>query len=531
MRDEREEKVENDYPYGDDYYKEEEQEQSNEEELREDQEFEDEAAPLPDTYKEIYKDNYNKGIGTILNSNIHLGKYISAHPDINVDIENETLYSNADILLICNLGTDYAGPNSSVYKTYEMYHRLQKSNIHQDLGGLKIQLLFCNWFDNPRTLALEFFGNEIIKAILTKYTGSRQMYQNLQRDIIFMKNPKKIILAKSTIPYEIGYNPTSVVIVDWNEEKSLANTDIQADNLHIVTERFSEEAFTQHKNNFNFFCVYSDFRNSTSLIRSQKVYQHPRVIQYNNIERILFDEFAPIENDIYNDNDPEHLKDTTKFLIYIKNRDRNLLIKEADDIVDSVPIKYLNPLGQQIRKDKGILRKQFEELNKSKKLTKIQREAVKFKGLIQNTIYDQDAIYNERASITFIIIGLCEENRDFEDILIARAAQKGILINTIVFNQNQLPLTNLFAWFDIYIYNNTNKQEPSRFIPECKYHNKKIVYSKKVKSNIHYNFGLKIRINDTETHFSILDEYTHYHPELMLPKSKLLKNLLGYWKE
>lgn len=511
----------NDYPYEESYY----------EEIPDDVLEEDQLPPdtIPEkelkTYDDIVKDNYNNNI-SFLKTNLHLSKYLGTTFEglrIVEEPDNNQLYTNANILIVCNLGMNYTGPNSSIYKAYEMYHRLQMDNIDPDLGGLKIQLLFCDWFDNPKTLGLEFYQNEIIKAIFTKYKGSKEMYAKLNRDIIFLKQPKVIAQYIGVFPYQSDYVPSNMILVDTTKGE-IPDVRIQADNLHIVADTFSEENYILHQDHINFFCLYTDFRTSNQAIRKENFYNHPRVIVYDNIERILFNEFAP---SVEQDYSMDHLKNTTKFLIYIKE---NASVNEAEEIIEAIPMKYLNNLGQDLRKEKIVLKKQFHDYNESNKLTQIQKEVINSSGQLQNSKFDSERLYEE-IMVTFIIVGLNESNRNFEEILISRAAQKGILINTIVFNQNSLPITDLFGWFDIYIYSNAIKQDPSRFIPECRFHNKKIIYTKSVKKYLNYNFNLKVRINDTEKHFSILDEYTKYDPVKMLPKSKLLKNLLGYWQD
>lgn len=509
-----------DYPYEENYYEEEVDEIYEEDQLPPDDIIEKELK----TYDDIVKDNYNNNVN-FLKTNLHLSKYLGTFEGLKIVEEenNNQIYTQADILIVCNLGMDYTGPNSSVYKAYEMYHRLQMDNIDQDLGGLNIQLLFCEWFDNSKTLGLEFYQNEIMKAIFTKYKGSKEMYHKLNRDIIFLKQPKVVCQRIGLYPYHKDYLPSNMILVDTNKGE-IPDVKIQVDNLHIISDSFPERNFDIHQDTVNFFCLYTDFRTSNQAIRKENFYSHPRVIVYNNIERILFNEFSPT---IGQDYSMDHLQNTTKFLVYIKE---NANIEEADEIIEAIPMKYLNTLGQDLRKEKVQLKKQFQDYNESNKLTPIQREAINSSGQLQNSKFDSERIYDE-VLITFIIVGLNDSNRNFEELLIARAAQKGILINTIVFNQNSLPITDLFGWFDIYIYSNAIKQDPSRFIPECKFHNKKIIYTKSVKKYLNYNFNLKIRINDTEKHFSVLDEYTKYDPVKMLPKSKLLKNLLGYWQD
>lgn len=513
----------NDYPYDDGYY----DDESKDEVYLDDQLPPDET-PIPvQTYFDIVKDNYNNNVD-FLKTNLHLSKYIDQFEGMKIiqEEDNNQLFTSADILIVCNLGMNYTGPNSAVYKAYEMYHRLQMDNIDPDLGGLRIQLLFCDWFDVSKTLALEFYKNEILKAIFTKYKGSKDMYTRLNRDIIFLKQPKLIAQRIMKFPYCNDYLPSSMVLVDTNKGE-IPDVLLQVDNLHIISDQFLEKDFIKNKESINFFCLYTDFRTSNHIIRKENFYNHPRVIVYDNIERILFNEFAPTSSTNDNYYNVEHLKDTTKFLIYIKE---NAGVHDADEIIEAIPMKYLNTLGQDLRKEKIQLKKQFQIYNDSNKLTKIQKEAINASGQLQNSKFESDRLYEE-IKITFIIVGLNETNRNFEEVLVSRAAQKGILINTIVFNQDQLPISDLFSWFDIYIYSNAIKQDPSRFIPECKFYNKKIIYTKSVKKYLNYNFSMKVRINDTEKHFNILDEYTIYDPKKMLPKSKLLKNLLGYWQD
>ena len=130
-------------------------------------------------------------------------------------------------------------------------------------------------------------------------------------------------------------------------------------------------------------------------------------------------------------------------------------------------------------------------------------------------------------SVHFVIIGLPKDQMDFEAALIHRCLQRGINITTEFHALETLPLTEIHSLYDIYLYTPTinNWDAQSRFLPESLYYGKKIKYTKLAQKNLHDNYGLLLRLNDTEKHLDFITEGDVFG----IPKMQLTLNLLGYW--
>lgn len=571
-----------DYMYEGNQYFEENDEREEQEIHQEEQEIQktqeeikDESSYIPKLANFSFKEYLDSDVGNyfnILKSNMFL--------ENNKDYITEGLEYNdpsVDIAIVCmySENKNNNGISSSIFEAFEIYQMLKINSLPPDLGGPVIKLIFTDYNvddENKRFGTKTYlgpnnnYGNEILKAIFIKYDGTKAILNSLQNDCIFLNRPSKITIKKNPLPYSENTIPSNLLIIDGpteNNIKNLINMELVADNLHLpILDRigFGIELYNSKVEDVNFFCLYLDKRLKNYIYNLYL--ESPRVYLYDDIKRIAFGFFRHKDlsaKDHINNLDRnvvERLKkepntmeeystknvNYRRYCLYLTPNSRAMNkvqgpdgkftypIEMLDDIIDSLRSTDLNPIAKKIKDE----RNQFIETVKSYKTeeTEFIKEAKEAKKFFANTNYTLDDIFNDKISIHFVLIGLNENNRDFEEALLHRALLRGIYATSEVYSFNELPIENIHSKYDVYIYTPTNKDWDAspRFIPEAIYYGKKIYFTKlgkkETKNNgLKGNYALLRRIEDTEKHFGFINEDDIYH----FPKMQLTRNLLGYW--
>ena len=488
--------------------------------------------------------------------------------------------------------------SNDLYNAYELYRIIRYNCLPEDLGGKRIRLLIPEFNNgtNPFTGTLgtylganRNYGNEITKAIMTKYKGTKRETIELEHDLIFAWKPKSIILRKGTPPYVQNmpegerYQPSSIVFVDGKLPKDAI---IQADNVHLClwNKGFQKEEITSN-HHYNFLCLYMDPRMKQVIesYNGQVYNEESNILVYEQNPKICFDIILNGVSDTSSniDHDP-----ASCYMVYVPPGTRGANTMNGskdtiflDSILDSIDEKHLNPLAKKIqgiqkttekeliksimasdlsKEDKEIAIENLEDTLNSTVQQKITQEEILEE--LQNDFKDPDVI-----KPTILIVGLNELNRNFETSLLARAYQRGIAINIKTYLQKDLPITNLFKEFQTYIYtpNITISEDPlknllldydTRFIPECIWMKKKIKISSGIEEYYNAFYNKYTPINQREkmrklNNSMIKGKYLDYHPLLGLslrikdtvddfsvinesitkPTSLLVKHLLGEW--
>ena len=487
-------------------------------------------------------------------SELFKNEWIDYNQDIQIDEENtdsicrsyqnvltSNLYRNKpkgtlalndyDIIITYSWNGLAQGPVSAWYDAFELWYMVQFNTLSTDLGGRKIALLFPDCPDH-RTI------NQIVMAITSKYHLNDTMYNNLCKHIYFINQPKELLLSKGQIPYK-KYSPSNVVFVDG---KIPYDTRIQADNIYLqLLDNIKEEQLNNL--NYNFLLIYLDKRIyqvneeyriegfGKNLIIPREAY--PNTLVFDDIRRINFSIFKKFPEREVTQEESEYPK-KKRFLIYVTPKNRKIhsniktnepkwSLKELDDIIDSIPSKCINPLGLKIRANQKELYTRF----KSKQgFTPDQKLLLKNVGEIFGNGYTESDVIIEDPKAHIVIVGLTDEDRDFESALLARAITRGINISIEVYLERDLPIENIHSIYDTYIFTPAINWTTSRFIPEALYHSKDIIITKHAQKSMKWNLPLFIRYHDSEKYLMFLAEDDVFKK----PKSKIAKNLLGNWQ-
>ena len=487
----------------------------------------DNSLEFEDDFKEQYI-NYNQnidseqeeiqhGIGDILGSRLY--QYKNKGPGALNDY---------DIIITYSWDGLAHGPVSAWYDAFELWYIVQFNTLPTDLGGRKIALLFPDCPDKDSI-------QKIVKAIVSKYHLTDQMYTNLCKHIYFINQPKELILSKGKPPYE-NYSPSNVVFVDG---KIPYDTRIQADNIYIqLIGNIKEEQLNNI--NYNFLLIYLDkriyqindeFRKEgfgKELIIPREAYSN--TLLFDDIRRINFDIFKKFP-EVKNHDDEFPKK--KRFLIYVTPKNRKLYsnpndttkwsLRELDDIIDSIPSRYINDLGLKIKSNQKELYNRFKN---KKGFTEDQKLLIKTVGEIYGNDYTEKDVVSEAPKAHFVIVGLTDEDRDFESALLARAITRGINISIEVYLEKELPIENIHSLYDTYMFTPATNWTTSRFIPEALYHSKELIITKQAHKSMKWNIPLHIRYQDSIKYLMFLAEDDVFK----YPKSKIAKNLLGNWK-
>lgn len=435
-----------------------------------------------------------------------------------------------DIIITYSWNGLAQGPVSAWYDAFELWYMVQFNTLSTDLGGRKIALLFPDCPDQ-KTI------HQIVLAITGKYHLNDNMYSNLCKHIYFINQPKELILSKGEIPYK-NYSPSNVVFVDG---KIPYNTKVQADNIYLqLLDNIKEEQLNNL--NYNFLLIYLDKRiyqvnddyrkegYGKNLVIPREAY--PNTLIFDDIRRINFNIFKKFpEREDQEDNEFPKKK---RFLIYVTPKNRKIhsninkdepkwSFKELDDIIDSIPSKYINPLGLIIRANQKEVYNRF----KSKQgFTPDQKMLIQNVGEIFGNGYSEADVIAEDPKAHIVIVGLTDEDRDFESALLARAITRGINISIEVYLERDLPIENIHSIYDTYIFTPAINWTTSRFIPEARYYSKDIIVTKQAQKSMKWNLPLFIRYHDSDKYLMFLAEDDVFKK----PKSKIAKNLLGNWQ-
>lgn len=481
-------------------------------------EFEDEfIEPYINYNQDIDSDQeIQHGIGDILGSRLY--QYKNKGPGA---------LNGYDIIITHSWDGLAHGPVSAWYDAFELWHIVQFNTLPTDLGGRKIALLFPDCPDKDSI-------QKIVKAIVSKYHLTDQMYTNLCKHIYFINQPKELILSKGKPPYE-KYSPSNVVFVDG---KIPYDTRIQADNIYLqLLGNIKDEQLNNI--NYNFLLIYldkriyqvnDDFRKEgfgKELIIPREAYSN--TLLFDDIRRINFDIFKKFPEVKSQDEFPKK----KRFLIYVTPKNRKLYsnpndttkwsLKELDDIIDSIPSRYINDLGLKIKSNQKELYNRFRN---KKGFTEDQKLLIKTVGEIYGNDYTEKDVVLEAPKAHFVIVGLTDEDRDFESALLARAITRGINISIEVYLEKELPIENIHSLYDIYMFTPATNWTTSRFIPEALYHSKELIITKQASKSMKWNIPLHIRYQDSIKYLMFLAEDDVFK----YPKSKIAKNLLGNWK-
>jgi hypothetical protein len=147
-------------------------------------------------------------------------------------------------------------------------------------------------------------------------------------------------------------------------------------------------------------------------------------------------------------------------------------------------------------------------------------------GEIYGNDYTEKDVVAEAPKAHFVIVGLTDEDRDFESALLARAITRGINISIEVYLEKELPIENIHSLYDTYMFTPATNWTTSRFIPEALYHSKELIITKQANKSMKWNIPLHIRYQDSIKYLMFLAEDDVFK----YPKSKIAKNLLGNWK-
>lgn len=429
---------------------------------------------------------------------------------------------------------NWFGAVSAWYDAFELWNITTINTKPAELGGKKIALLFP---DCPNRGAIY----QILLAILSKYQITESIFKSLCQNIYFLHKPKEFILTKGEIPYT-NYSPSNLIFIDG---KIPQNIKIQADNIYLsLIDNLPE--YTLSRTNYNFLFIYRDKR-IFDLSKNKDSYPHVRPIQIARLEypnTMVFDDIRRIDFNLFKKE--QNLIDKTnkkRILLYMTEKNKRHQLKEdsnnwtdheLDDIINSIPNQYLNPLAQEVKRNQkelyGIFKNSLKNLpkgtpQKEKELTKDQLYAIKEKGTIFGNGFSIDDVIVEESLVHFIIVGLTDKNREFETALLKRAMERGINISTEVYLQKELPIIDIHSKYDIYLFTPMYKWCTSRFISEALFHKKNIILTKEALATLRWNLPLNIRYNDSIKYLMFLAEDDIFRR----PKSLLARNILGYW--
>ena len=465
--------------------------------------------------EQITKKDYYPGM--LLNSLVYLDKPKTIQALNNYDyIITHTWDINND---------NWYGAISAWYDAFELWDLVSYNTLPSDLGGAKIALLFPDCPDKTSIYKILF-------AILSKYKINEKQFIRLCQDIYFIHKPKELIFGKGKLPYE-KYSPSNLIFVDGKLPKDV---NIICDNIYLsIIDNLKEEEFKTV--DYNFLFIYRDKR-IFDLSCDKKQYPFvreitiarshlPNTLIFDDIRRINFNTFK----------EPEIKEDSPKkrILLYMTEKNkRNQLLEDSDkwtdkelnDIIDTIPKNILNPLAIEIeQKQKELFNFYKDSLQKKESFTKDQIIAIKEKGTIFGNGFNETDVISEESKIHFVIVGLTEKNRDFEEALIRRSMLRGINISTEIYLQNELPIPDIHSKYDWYMFTPMYKWCTSRFIPEALYHKKKILLTKEAKNTFKWNLPLNIRYHDSIKYLMFIGEDDVFKK----PRSLIANHIIGNW--
>lgn len=451
--------------------------------------------------------------------------FLKSNKQINNKENFKDLIKEYDICITHSWNGKTYGSSSNWYDIFEMWYISKRNSFPVDYNGKKIALLFpdCK------------FPEACLKSILTKYTLTHKDIEQLKTDIFFINQPDELIIEN-----------TDLVITDGKIPKSIIKCRI----LHLqIIATLKEESFSTIE--YNKLKVYYDprinqlidhYKNTQGIeIRKLEIARinEPNTILIEDIRRINFNIFKP-NKIVAPKTNPNNPKNKIRCLIYVTPRYRSIInesetFEEIDDILDAIQENHLNKIAQRIKHAQRDLlkyyRDDFKKHNPTKsfstnlsKLTDEQKMGLIEKGTIHGNGYTPNDVMEDRISsrVKLIIVGLNEENRNFESTILSRAINKGIYLDTEVYNQSDLPIEDIHTIYDNYIFTPARNWTISRFIPEAIYNKKKIIYTEKAQNQLKINIPLAIRINDSENYLSYLAEDDIY----LKPKSKIIHHIL-----
>ena len=463
--------------------------------------------------------------------------------------KNKTIKALAkfDIVITYGWNNVHYGPVSAWYDAFELWYMVQSNTLPTDLGGKHIALLFP---DCPNMESII----QILKSIFYKYVIDETIFTSLCKSIFFINQPDELILTIGLPPYVKHYEPSNLVFVDG----VIPNVPIVADNLFIQTHSSVKEEDLSHCT-YNYLLIYLDSRiyklnnenaaaglgKDLSIARVTK----PNTIIYDDIKRINFNSFRKY---IQEEPEKELLKDENlpppkkRFLLYITPKNRSIYKtfhydtnsskwsnQELDDILNAIPDSCLNNIAIQIKGKQKETYNYLIEFNKKNgikgikgsKLTEEQLEIVKGKNEIFNNDITINDVIGEEPKAHFILIGLNDENRNFEDVLLARALTRGINISIETYTQKDLPIKDIHNMYDIYLFTPPTRWTTTRFLPEALYHQKKVILTDKAKDTLKWNIPMATRHSDSMNYLMSIAEDDIFRK----PKAKIAKHLLNIW--
>lgn len=333
------------------------------------------------------------------------------------EYKNLSVYTDIDILITYSWNEDIneSSISNNLYNAYELYRVLKSNTLPVDLGGLKIKILIpeFNILGTKTNLGPnENLGNEITKAIFTKYKGTKKDIYDLESDLIFSWHPSAIVLRKNQIPYnettvlKEKYIPSSIVFVDGKiPEKTL----IQSDNLHLClySHGFSKQDYIdlhQYQSiHYNFLCLYTDQRIKSLLnIYNNPIYtDQANILLYDDRPKICFELMEKNKLDILNESvhDINNKNIDSTYMVYLPKGTRSSYTQNGskdkdflDGILDVIDFKHLNPIAKEI---------QIEINSKIKEQRLQKRKLLKEKFLedekeLQKTIKDSTLTRSEK---------------------------------------------------------------------------------------------------------------------------------------
>ena len=441
-----------------------------------------------------------------------------------------------DIVITYSWDLNHYGPVSAWYDAFELWFMVQSNTLPSDLGGKTIALLFP---DCPNTDARV----QILKSIFFKYNIDEFIFNQFCKSIFFIDQPKELILSIGQIPYR-DYDPSHLVFVDGNIPEYAT---IQADNIYLQTINGLPKKKLQ-RTNYNFIMVYLDGRIHTinELYKKEglgkdltiEVAGLPNTLLYDDIRRVNFSSFRKFPVDEAQSLQTHQKK---RFLLYITPKNRSIYKtfdsvnkvskwskQELDDILNAIPESCLNPLAIKIKHNQTKLFNYIKEENKKvgqKQFSEDQLIAIHGKESIFNNGYTAGDVIEEDPKAHLILVGLNDDNRNFEEALLARAITRGINISTEVYLQKDLPIKDIHSLYDVYLFTQPNRWTTTRFLPEAVYHQKKVIITTKAKLSFKWNIPLDVRYQDVMKYLMFIAEDDVFRK----PKSKLAKHLLNIW--
>lgn len=472
----------------------------------------------------------------VFNNNIYKRNHLS--------ITNSHLYiKNFDVVITYGwTGINY-GPVSAWYDAFELWLMVQQNTLPTDLGGRNIGLLFP---DCPDTNSII----QILKSIFYKYTIDQYIFESFCKSVFFINQPEKLSLSLGQLPYK-NYSPSNLVFVDG----VLPKVELVADNIFIQTlGKVPEEPFKDY--NYNFLLVYTDLRvhklNEQNKIKYKKDLSkdlsiarahYPNTVVYDDIRRVNFQsfrKFVPKENLETPYLDEEQVQPKKRFLLYVTPKNRSIYKtfhyqtgshwsnQELDDILNIIPDSCLNDLALDLKSKQKDIYNYFKESNKKtnqKDFSDEQIAIIQAKCTIQANGYTANDVILEDPKAHLIIVGLTDENRGFEEALLARALTRGMNISTESYNQKNLPIKDIHSLYDYYIFTPPTRWTTTRFLPEAVYYKKKVLLTDKAKDTLKWNIPMALRFEDTMTYLMSVAEDDVFKK----PKSKIANHLLNNW--